>query len=70
MYHSGGTGGSDTAGLGGRGGPYRLDKGHTVHQVSDEAKAAVTEEAKQKAAEIAKAALRQRLDDISMGKVR
>ena len=33
---AGGTGGSDTAGLGGRGGPYRLDKGHTVHQISDE----------------------------------
>jgi hypothetical protein len=31
---AGGTGGSDTAGLGGRGGPYRLDKGHTVHQVT------------------------------------
>lgn len=30
---AGGTGGSDTAGLGGRGGPYRLDKGHHVHQV-------------------------------------
>lgn len=30
---AGGTGGSDTAGLGGRGGPYRLDKGHVVHQV-------------------------------------
>jgi len=30
---AGGSGGSDTAGLGGRGGPYRLDKGHTVHQV-------------------------------------
>ena len=27
---AGGTGGSDTAGLGGRGGPYRLDKGHKV----------------------------------------
>lgn len=51
---AGGTGGSDTAGLGGRGGPYRLDSGHTVHQVSDEAKAAVSAEAKKKAAEIAK----------------
>ena len=38
---AGGTGGSDTAGLGGRGGPYRLDRGHKVHQVSDEAKAQV-----------------------------
>lgn len=32
---AGGTGGRDTAGLGGRGGPYRLDAGHTVHQVSE-----------------------------------
>lgn len=32
---AGGTGGRDTAGLGGKGGPYRLDKGHKVHQVSD-----------------------------------
>ncbi|KPJ19943.1 Uncharacterized protein KIAA0564-like [Papilio machaon] len=31
---AGGTGGRDTAGLGGKGGPYRLDKGHDVHQVS------------------------------------
>lgn len=30
---AGGTGGRDTAGLGGKAGPYRLDKGHTVHQV-------------------------------------
>lgn len=30
---AGGTGGRDTAGLGGKGGPYRLDKGHDVHQV-------------------------------------
>lgn len=30
---AGGTGGRDTAGLGGKGGPYRLDKGHKVHQV-------------------------------------
>ena len=30
---AGGTGGRDTAGLGGRGGPYRLDAGHPVHQV-------------------------------------
>lgn len=30
---AGGTGGRDTAGLGGRGGPYRLDAGHDVHQV-------------------------------------
>lgn len=33
-WRVGGSGGSDTAGLGGRGGPYRLDKGHKVHQVT------------------------------------
>ena len=31
---AGGTGGRDTAGLGGKGGPYRLDAGHDVTQVS------------------------------------
>ena len=31
---AGGTGGRDTAGLGGIGGPYRLDAGHNVQQVS------------------------------------
>ena len=41
---AGGTGGTDTAGLGGRVGPYRLDAGHPVHQVSDEEKASVPEE--------------------------
>ena len=35
---AGGTGGRDTAGLGGKGGPYRLDAGHDVHQLSDEEK--------------------------------
>jgi len=35
---AGGTGGSDTAGLGGKGGPYRLDAGHPVHQISDKEK--------------------------------
>lgn len=30
---AGGTGGRDTAGLGGKGGPYRLDAGHDVYQV-------------------------------------
>jgi len=30
----GGTGGADTAGLGGKGGPYRIDAGFEVHQVT------------------------------------
>ena len=33
---AGGTGGRDTAGLGGKGGPYRLDAGHDVTQVGSE----------------------------------
>lgn len=42
----GGTGGADTAGLGGKGGPFREDAGHDVHQLSDQEKADVSEEAK------------------------
>ena len=41
---AGGTGGRDTAGLGGKGGPYRLDAGHDVFQLSDQEKQAVPEE--------------------------
>lgn len=65
---AGGTGGSDTAGLGGRGGPYRLDKGHRVHQVSDAAKEAVSEESRARAAAAAKEGLENRLAEISLGK--
>lgn len=43
---AGGSGGRDTAGLGGKGGPYRLDAGHNVFQLSDEEKMAVPEEVK------------------------
>lgn len=63
---AGGTGGSDTAGLGGRGGPYRLDKGHTVHQISEAEKAQVSEEARQRAREMAKEALQAKLTEIGM----
>ena len=65
---AGGTGGSDTSGLGGRGGPYRLDKGHTVHQVSDANKALVSDEARAEAARMAKEGLNRRLKEISLGK--
>ena len=41
---AGGTGGRDTAGLGGKGGPFRLDAGHTIYQLSDEEKRAVPPE--------------------------
>jgi von Willebrand factor A domain-containing protein 8 len=63
---AGGTGGSDTAGLGGRGGPYRLDRGHKVHQVSEEAKAEVDEASRKVAREIAKKALDDKLREIGM----
>ena len=41
---AGGTGGRDTAGLGGKGGPYRLDAEHDVHQLPDWEKESVPEE--------------------------
>ena len=41
---AGGSGGRDTAGLGGKGGPYRLDAGHDVYQLSDEEKNSVPED--------------------------
>ncbi|XP_014598623.1 PREDICTED: von Willebrand factor A domain-containing protein 8 isoform X1 [Polistes canadensis] len=63
---AGGTGGRDTAGLGGKGGPYRLDAGHTVHQLSDEEKNAVPEHIKKAAREMGLRAFKQRLKDISM----
>jgi len=37
-------GGMNTAGLGGVGGPYRLDGGHSVYQVSDFDKSQVPQE--------------------------
>lgn len=46
---AGGTGGSDTAGLGGRGGPYRLDAGHHVTQVDEAEKMDVSDEARRAA---------------------
>eukprot|EP00040_Diaphanoeca_grandis_P037065 m.239589 g.239589 ORF g.239589 m.239589 type:complete len:1870 (-) comp33748_c0_seq3:356-5965(-) len=63
---AGGTGGRDTAGLGGKGGPYRLDKGHDVHQLSDEEKDAVPQHIKDAAAEMGKKAFDERLREIDM----
>jgi von Willebrand factor A domain-containing protein 8 len=57
---------SDTAGLGGRGGPFRLDRGHKIHQVSDEAKAQVSKEAAEAARRIAEQGLKDRLNEIGM----
>ncbi|KAM4700318.1 von Willebrand factor A domain-containing protein 8 [Discoglossus pictus] len=63
---AGGTGGRDTAGLGGKGGPYRLDAGHKVYQVSQAEKDAVPEEVKRASREMAQKAFKQRLKEIQM----
>ncbi|TYZ62616.1 hypothetical protein PybrP1_002376 [[Pythium] brassicae (nom. inval.)] len=63
---AGGTGGSDTAGLGGRGGPYRLDKGHPVHQVSQAKKDEVSAAARAAARAMADEALAAKLQEIDM----
>ncbi|KAJ3366076.1 hypothetical protein HDU91_002000 [Kappamyces sp. JEL0680] len=63
---AGGTGGSNTAGLGGRGGPYRLDSGHEVHQLSDNLKNQVPKEILEAAKKMGESALAQRLKEIHM----
>ncbi|XP_030642749.1 von Willebrand factor A domain-containing protein 8 [Chanos chanos] len=63
---AGGTGGRDTAGLGGKGGPYRLDAGHKVYQISQAEKDAVPEEVKRAAREMAEKAFKERLKEIEM----
>ena len=63
---AGGTGGRDTAGLGGKGGPYRLDKGHDVHQLSDEEKADVPEHIKEAARKMGQEAYAKKLGEIEM----
>jgi MoxR-like ATPase len=63
---AGGTGGRDTAGLGGKGGPYRLDKGHEVHQLSDEEKNAVPDHIQRAAREMGKKAFQEKLKEIGM----
>lgn len=54
------SGGRDTAGLGGKGGPYRLDSGHKVYQVSQAEKDAVPEEVRRAAREMAEKSFKQR----------
>nr|XP_039272426.1 von Willebrand factor A domain-containing protein 8-like isoform X1 [Styela clava] len=63
---AGGTGGRDTAGLGGKGGPYRLDAGHDVTQIPDWEKEAVPEHVKKAAREMAQKAFQARLREINM----
>ncbi|KAF0026904.1 hypothetical protein F2P81_021641 [Scophthalmus maximus] len=57
---AGGTGGRDTAGLGGKGGPYRLDAGHKVYQVSQAEKDAVPEDVRRAAREMGEKAFKER----------
>ncbi|XP_016086400.1 von Willebrand factor A domain-containing protein 8-like [Sinocyclocheilus grahami] len=59
-------GGRDSAGLGGKGGPYRLDAGHKVYQISQAEKDAVPDELKRAAREMAEKAFKQRLKEIEM----
>ena len=63
---AGGTGGRDTAGLGGKGGPYRLDAGHDVSQLSDEEKARVPDEVMRAAREMGREAFEERMREIDM----
>jgi len=63
---AGGTGGTDTAGLGGLVGPYRLDKGHVVHQVDPELKKKVPQHIIDEARRMGQEALRERLRQIGM----
>ncbi|XP_057192954.1 von Willebrand factor A domain-containing protein 8 isoform X2 [Triplophysa rosa] len=63
---AGGTGGRDTAGLGGKGGPYRLDAGHKVYQISQVEKDTVPDEVKRASREMAEKAFKQRLKEIDM----
>ncbi|CAG4971078.1 unnamed protein product [Colias eurytheme] len=63
---AGGTGGRDTAGLGGKGGPYRLDKGHDVHQLSDAEKDDIPEHVKKAAREMNRKVFEERLKEIKM----
>ncbi|KLO18907.1 hypothetical protein SCHPADRAFT_935748 [Schizopora paradoxa] len=63
---AGGTGGRDTAGLGGKGGYMRLFKGHDIKQISDEAKKGVPDHVKEKAREMARLELARRLEELDM----
>ncbi|KAI9056427.1 hypothetical protein FKP32DRAFT_1599153 [Trametes sanguinea] len=63
---AGGTGGRDTAGLGGRGGYMRLFKGHDIKQVSDALKNDVPDHVKERARELARQELARRLEELNM----
>ncbi|KAH7915875.1 AAA domain-containing protein [Hygrophoropsis aurantiaca] len=63
---AGGSGGRDTAGSGGRGGYKRLQKGHSIHQVSDQLKDEVPEHIKKHAREMAREEFLRRLEELDI----
>jgi von Willebrand factor A domain-containing protein 8 len=58
------SGGSETAGQGGRGGYMRLSRGHEIHQLSDTQKVDVSEEVQEEARELARRELERRLKEL------
>lgn len=66
---AGGTGGSSTAGMGGRHGPWRRDGGFEIHQVPESEKRWTDLQAQDRARQMAKEALEKRLEEINMGKM-
>ncbi|KAL7030964.1 hypothetical protein ACKWTF_006849 [Chironomus riparius] len=63
---AGGSGGRDTAGLGGKGGPYRLSSGNPVHQLSDQEKDDIPEDVKRAARAMNRKAFEEKLKEIKM----
>ncbi|KAF9269491.1 hypothetical protein L218DRAFT_915635 [Marasmius fiardii PR-910] len=64
--YAGGTGGRDTAGMGGRGGYKRFYKGGDIAQIPDAFKQQVPEEIQEKAREMARQELKRRLEELDM----
>ncbi|KAG6840024.1 hypothetical protein C0991_009490 [Blastosporella zonata] len=64
--YAGGTGGRDTAGMGGRGGYKRIWKGGDIKQVPDALKDDVPDHIKEKAREMAREELQRRLEELDM----
>ncbi|KAF8056895.1 AAA domain-containing protein, partial [Lyophyllum atratum] len=64
--YAGGTGGRDTAGMGGRGGYKRLWKGGDIKQVPDALKEDIPDHIKEKAREMARQELQRRLEELDM----
>ncbi|KAF9034673.1 hypothetical protein BDZ89DRAFT_1157933 [Hymenopellis radicata] len=64
--YAGGTGGRDTAGMGGRGGYKRIWKGGDIKQVPDALKEDVPEHIQKRAREMAKEELERRLKELDM----